>query len=503
MGRGIRPPCEGGRRLLLIHLDGLSHRRLERAVAGGQVPFIASLLERGHQLSPCRSGAPASTPAFQAGLLYGVSPSVPGYTWYDRAGGRDLRMDRPRDADGTEQHLAAGRTGLLRGGSAYFSIFTGGATFPYFCLAGLGRPIRMEAMVRELRGWDWVVSGLIHSVAGARALARLTWRAGVDLAEGIAWSLRQGRLKHEPRFLLHRLLVDCIMREVMVQGSLMDISRGLPAIYCNFLGYDEHAHRRGPDSPAALLHLASIDAAVQTIYAAAEANPDLRYDLFLFSDHGQAVTEPFEVLTGLPLGEFLEQADGPGRLTTIEAGDLAHVYCHDTWGRPHREPQDLEAIRLHHPGLLQAVRESRAVGIVAVRAEGPDGHRPVALVRGEELDLLDPNQVASLPHPQPRLLAAYLTDMLSLPDAGDLVVMGWRGDGCSTVAYAWEFGSHGGVTPDEIATFMIHPRGHDFRFDAVLRPSDLHRFFEDAYRRRRRPRRSPAVIPLTIGAERR
>ena len=66
---------------------------------------------------------------------------------------------------------------------------------------------------------------------------------------------------------------------------------------------------------------------------------------------------------------------------------------------------------------------------------------------------------------------------------GDLVVLGWRGAELPTVAYAWEFGSHGGVSPDEIDTFMIHPRPCGERFDAVTRPAELHRFFMETYRR--------------------
>src|SRR2546430_9974569 len=51
------------------------------------------------RLSPCRSGAPTSTPAFQAGLLYGVGHDIPGYTWFDKRRGREVRMERRRRSE--------------------------------------------------------------------------------------------------------------------------------------------------------------------------------------------------------------------------------------------------------------------------------------------------------------------------------------------------------------------------------------------------------------------
>src|SRR5690242_13336031 len=76
----LRPgPLEGGRRALLVQLDGVSLRRLRWAMREGYMPYLARRLDRGHSgLQAAWSGAPASTPSFQAGLLYGVSPSVPG-----------------------------------------------------------------------------------------------------------------------------------------------------------------------------------------------------------------------------------------------------------------------------------------------------------------------------------------------------------------------------------------------------------------------------------------
>ena len=542
----VRPgPLEGGRRLVLLQLDGVSRARLEWAIANGHMPHLARRLAAGgHRLSGCRSGAPASTPAFQAGLFYGVSPSVPGYNWYDRARRREVRMDSGEEALAVEERFAASSPGLLRGGTSYFSIFHGGADPRTFCLTGLV-DFTLKPLTRGFNLWDHAASWMVHGVTAVSLSARLAWELAAGLVEGAKWTVTLGRLKHEPRFLLHRLLVAALIRELAVQGVIVDMARGIPVMYADFVAYDEFAHRRGPDSAAAVAHLRSIDRAVEAILAAADALPGQRYDVYVLSDHGNVATTPFEASTGLSLPEYLAFADRgipvpralppaealrlaqargvrallhklrslpagarrtlrrgldlfegrivghalgssqSDRIATAEAGDLAHVYFLDD-----EMPQPLEAIRTRHPGVLSALRESRAVGLVAVRG----GARGFVLWRGEELDLARPEDVSRLPHPQPALVAEYLSDLLSLPEAGDLVVQGWRGEAEKPVAYAWEFGSHGGVAPEELETFVVHPRGVAFRFEDVKRPAELYRFFDERYRQPARGRR-PGPAP--------
>ncbi len=516
MGRFAARRPGSSRRLLIIQLDGVSRDRLEDAIAEGYLPFLASRLDRErHVLSSSCCGAPASTPAFQAGLFYGVSPAVPGFVWFDRATGREVRMDRAEDAATIEARLARRRPGLLRGGTSYFSIFSGGAADPHFCLSGMAGDLDLEWYGRNLGTWDALASTLAHSFTAARSAVRLAHEIGLGVVDGVRWSLAIGRMKHEPRFFAHRVLLGGIVREVAVQGMLVDISRGIPAIYADFIGYDETAHRRGPGSPSALRHLASADAAIATVVGAAEAVPELGYDVYVLSDHGHVATRPFEALAGMPLPQFVARAarepsppaaGRPNRgllggrtlgaagdgVATAEAGDLAHVYfLHD------RGPLPLEAIRARHGRVLAALCAHRAVGIVGARG----GRRGFALVQGEPIDLADPREIRRLPHPRPALLAAYLGDLLSLPEAGDLVVLGWRGEGRDVVAYAWEFGSHGGFAPEELDCFVAHPPSCTFPFEDALRPSDLHRFFEATYRAPAEPPPAEApAVPLLADA---
>jgi hypothetical protein len=484
------------RRLVIVQLDGVSRRRLETAIADGWMPALAARLASGrHVLASSRSGAPASTPAFQAGLFYGVSPSVPGFVWFDREARREVRMDRAEDAAGVEAALARRGPGLLRGGTSYFSIFSGGAALPHFCLSGLAGELELDWYARHLGAWDALASTLAHSVTATRSAVRVAHEVGVGVVDGLRWSIALGRMKHEPRFLAHRILIGAVLRELAVQGILVDLSRGIPVVFVDFLGYDEAAHRRGPDSEAALRCLAAADASLAMIFAAADAVPELGYEVHLLSDHGHVPTVPFESLAGVPLPEYVALADrgeplprgpparpsrgllggralGAGRLGGVavaEAGDLAHVYFLDDPG-----PLPLDALRARHWRVLAALSASRAVGLLGVRG----GARGLALVRGDVLDLADPAEVARLPHPEPGVLAAYLSDLLALRESGDIVVQGWRGEGREIVAYAWEFGSHGGVAPEELECFVAHPAACAVPFAGALRPRELNAWFE-------------------------
>src|SRR5512141_1272824 len=204
-GRLHPGPLENGRRLLLVQLDGVSRRRLDWAIENGHMPFLARRLERQESaLTTAHSGAPASTPAFQAGLFYGVSPSVPGFVWYDRHSGRDVRMDRATDAAAIEAALSERNPPLLSGGASYFSIFSGGAALPHFCLSGLTGDYPLDELTSGFSGWDAAASALVHSITVVRTAGRLAYELSVGAWQGARWSLSLGRVKHEARFLLNR-----------------------------------------------------------------------------------------------------------------------------------------------------------------------------------------------------------------------------------------------------------------------------------------------------------
>ena len=539
-GRQARAPLPSGRRILLLHLDGVGRAQLEHALEHGYAPTLRAMLERGpYRLSPCRSGAPTSTPAFQAGLLYGVGHDIPGYTWFDKRRGSEVRMDRGEDARLLEEELARSGNPLLRGGSVYCSIFSGGALSRRWALSGWNEELCAEDFgMEELsrapllpQARDVAAAAMVHSATAGRIASAL----GLDLASGVIetarWVRHVGSLQHEPKFLFHRVLTECLFAEFAANSCVIDIARGIPIVYACFIGYDEYAHRRGPFSRMALLKLWELDRMLGRIFAAAAALPELNYEIYLFSDHGQVATRPAELVLGESLGEHLladgrtagsetvafggagggeaaavaararwlrrvsaalpgalgkaalawarhvakgldaahpARADGP--LLVVPAGDIAHVYS-TCVASPLRESE----IRARHPGLLERCARSPAVGFTLLR--GDKG--PLALRGDRRLDLDRAQDALAMAHEVGHPLAAvYARDLLAMRSAGDVVLLGTAAPCGETVAFPFEFGSHGGLAPGELDTFMIHPQElGEGAFASVVRPQDLHRFF--------------------------
>ncbi len=542
-GRGRQAQAElpSGRRMLLLHLDGVGRRQLEHAMELGYAPTLRRLIERGpYRVSPCRAGAPTSTPAFQAGLLYGMNADIPGYTWFDKRRGREMRMDRAEDARLIEDRLYRAGQPLLKGGSVYCSIFSGGARSRRWALSGWNEELcAADFGMEELstspivpQARDLLAATMVHSATAGRIAGAL----GMDFASGLVetarWIRDVGTMQHEPQFLFHRVMTECLFAEFAANSCVIDIARGVPIVYACFVGYDEYAHRRGPFSRMALLKLFELDRMLGRILAAVNALPELNYELYLFSDHGQVATTPAELVLGESLGEHLladsrtaamdpiayggagggeaaalasrarwmrrisralppgalrsatlawarhlarsldaaqpDHADGP--LLIVPAGDIAHVYST-------REPDALTEpqIRARHPGLLERCARSPAVGFALVRGE----HGPLALRGDQRLELDRPQDALALAHVVGHPLAAvYARDLLRIRSAGDVILLGTAAPGGATVAYPFEFGSHGGLSPEQLDTFMIHPEelGED-AFASVVRPQDLHRFF--------------------------
>jgi hypothetical protein len=284
-----------------------------------------------------------------------------------------------------------------------------------------------------------------------------------------------------------------------------------------------------------MLKLFELDRMLGRIVAAARALPALRYELYLFSDHGQAETVPAEKVLGESLGEHL-LADGAtagssavafgaagggetaaaaararwlrrlssalppapaklalgwarhvshsldggqpgtarGPLLVVPSGDMAHVYCTEA-----RAPVRETELRARHPGFIERCARSPAIGFALVRGErGPlafRGDLRLELDRAE--GSLELGRIVG--HP---LAAAYARDLLRVERAGDVVLLGTSATGATghaqAVSFPWEFGSHGGLAPDEVETFMLYPSSlPDEAFTGIARPSDLYRFF--------------------------
>src|SRR6185436_19964092 len=126
-GRGLAGLCDGlarwarmpparsarARRFLVVQICGCSHDVLREATRGRRMPALARLLREGSlALHVVPSGLPTSTPAFQAGLMYGGPVDVPGFEFVEKLTGTYRWFPRPWDAAAVEARHARPGQGI-------------------------------------------------------------------------------------------------------------------------------------------------------------------------------------------------------------------------------------------------------------------------------------------------------------------------------------------------------------------------------------------------------
>lgn len=466
--------------LILLQIDGLSLIQLQRALEQKRMPFLRRLLRRGRlHLYPHYSGLPATTPACQGALFYGVTTAVPAFSFRSR--GELVRMYQPEAAGAVEALLAShGHTPLLAGGSAYTSNFTGGAAEPHFCPAALGwgKPLRGAP------SWVLALFVLLHLPSFARLAVLLLVELGLAVVDFLGGVIQGQDFFKELKFIPSRVGISILLRELSVIGASLDIARGLPAIHLNFLGYDEQAHRRGPESLFAHWALKGIDAAIARIWRTASRCRRRRYQVIIYSDHGQEQVTPYfkrygchldqaiaELLAELGLPNQLQADTGRGVQTWRIRWFGGHLIqrLFPVWNENETEDdrQPMLAalgpvghLYLGHP--LDPHLRARIAQELVNRVQVP-----LVLTRtGENVHawttagvFLLPDQAAELFGADHPFLAHLGEDWVKLchhPNAGDFVLVGWR-RGVSPLSFAIENGAHGGAGPNETSAFALLP----------------------------------------------
>jgi endonuclease/exonuclease/phosphatase family metal-dependent hydrolase len=516
--------------LLLIQIDGLARKHLEAALAAGRMPFLRRLLQRDiYQLRTFYPGLPSTTPAVQAELLYGIRSAVPAFSFFDRTLKKMGRMWDPEWAKAREAAYAKQADGLLKGGSSWSNIYTGGAgqEESHFCAASIG--------LGDMWRTGKIGNIFVFIVLQLPAALRIAWLllvefvvAGSDAVRAIAAGRRA---KPEMLLLLSRVFVGVGLRELITIGGQIDVTRGLPIVHLNFVGYDEHAHVRGPGSRFAHFGLRGIDRSIRQLVRAAQRSRRRDYAVWIFSDHGQEAALPFAA--GVPGGieavigdclevsrrrdaawhprsqdrqvsaapwlsrgkrnqRQLERLRAEEQITLEEGktfvvaamGPVGHVYFAD----PHSDEQ-------RHAIALRLVKQGRVPGVLVRAADGT-----ITWYHNHGQTRVPEDVPALLPHP-PAIAAEIARDLVrfcSIPDAGDLVLVGWSPTE-GPYSFASERGAHGGFGVDETQGFLMLPAGtplpegtQNFVRPSALREAALHHL-----------RRSllPATTPRSMRAE--
>lgn len=494
------PPHQKG--LVLVQLDGLSYRHFCDAMEKNHLSFLKFLKERqGYKLYHFYPGIPSSTPSVQGELFYGVKQCVAAFRFKDRKTGKIFTMYDPDSARQREKQLEVEGDALLKDGSAYGNIFSGGAREPHFCTSTLG----WKAILDLANPFKLLILLLFNLPIIFRTLLLVVIELVLAVKDFIQGVVTGYGFWEELKFIATRLAVSILMREIIVAMVVLDIARGLPIIHLNLFGYDEQAHRRGPSSKFAYRVLKGMDNRVGQIWKAIHQDHRREYDLWIYSDHGQEEAMPFPLEHGKRVEQAIEGVLRPfmpglhlkRHIIPVLAGDCPgcskgadYSYQLERQGRPEHDKNHLLVTVLGPLGHIYIPlplndNQKKQVAMALVR----QGKVPLVMtvlsnqevrVWTEEGTFRLPAEGANLlgeDHPYLREVVEDLERLAFHQDRGTFVFMGWRKNKKAN-SFPIEFGTHGGPGPTETDGFALLPANVSFDEDpevAYLRPIEIRR----------------------------
>ena len=537
------PQLPARRGFIILQIDALSYNDMVTAMESGYLPYLTRLHRQGElKLGRWRCGIPSTTPAVQAGLMFGSNFDIPSFRWYDKQTGQPIVCRIPHHAQAMQRRIAAGRPGILEGGSSYVSIMDGGARLSLLTVSALNRHHFFESV----RGVGLLLLFFLNPLRVARVIGLSLWEYLRDVGLSIWRLVRERALRApQPLYSLSQVIINVLFREIQTFACLLDIYRGVPAIYTNYYGYDEVAHHFGTTDREPLRVLTGIDSQVRQIDQMRRKYQRRSYDLYILSDHGMTPSRFFNESFGCSLAEFIAQQTGQEvwdarlgesekrtvsdqtrviaeELESIEAnlsrrsagvvraarryltsrtpppvwpedwdlsrrkdivvpssGSLAHVYFNVT-----RRSMELDEIELLYPDLVPRLVEHPGIGLVI----GRQGGDVVAMgsggksVLGESPSAGGMNLLGTLADAS--LVEVELHQMALFPHSGDLIIFGaWESHAPQRViTFEDQVASHGGLGGEQSYPFILYAAHHQQLNPAQLTNArDLYTFFRQTY----------------------
>jgi hypothetical protein len=285
-------------KLVLCVVDAMAPAQLERAVAAGEAPTLAALMERGLYVPDCVAAFPSVTPVCAASIVTGVWQDhhhIPGMCWYDRAERRYVeygssfrasqRVGLTRQLTDTVYNMNAAH--LSRATPTVFEslddadVRTAGTTYLMYRGRYRHEPQRDSPLTR-------IASTLMrHSVMGPRELFYADIFASRRTGCRSTLGMPGVRDRHS----------GCV-GAYMVEHDLFDF------LLLSLPDNDWHSHRAGPEGQVRSIALADLQLA-RVMEAAGGVEPFLaEHAVIVMADHSQA-----PVTASISLAEELAELD--------------------------------------------------------------------------------------------------------------------------------------------------------------------------------------------------
>jgi uncharacterized membrane protein YvlD (DUF360 family) len=292
--------------VLFLQIDALAFDVARRAVRDGSMPTLASWLRSGsHVLTSWHTDWSSQTGAAVCGILHGSNHDIVGFRYYEKDRDAVVAVSHPVDAAEVERRHSDGRGLLAVGGASRGNLFSGDAPHLSLTMSSLSLVVRRGSR-RARRRRDRVGAGYYAYFANPVNALRTIGVSAVDILRELRASARERRYDIRPRvdrgglWPVSRPGTTVIARDIVVSALIEDMLAGRPAVYADFLGYDEAAHHSGIERADTLEVLRSIDQQIGRLQRAAELAPR-EYHLVCLSDHGMTQGEAFTHRFGEPV----------------------------------------------------------------------------------------------------------------------------------------------------------------------------------------------------------
>ena len=501
---GVQDPTPG---IIYVQIDGLGYDVLRRALRDGNVPNLARWVRTGtHRVSVWHTDWSSQTGSSVAGIMHGSNAGILGFRWYDKPTSRLVAVSRPSDAADIERRHSNGRGLLSGGGAAHGNLFTGDATHISLTMS---TPIRRKGRLGA--GYYAYFANPIN--AGRTAAMYL-----VEVGREVVAAARQRRNDVWPRvgrggiYPIIRPVTTVISRDVITAAISEDMIAGRPAVYADFLGYDEVGHHSGIERYDVLEVLRSIDQQIGRLARVSELAPR-PYHFVILSDHGLTQGPAFTDRFGYTFDSFVraaaqaspyaqpEPGEGRGSKTArrrnehsssaqvcaaggqqqISDEDITIVYSgHSTTvalmkiqGRA-----TLEGIEARYPHLLSRLRRHPGVGFLLVSSHVNGG-----MVLGRNgAHRLDTGEVTGVdplvnygPHAREQVARTDTFD-----NCADIMVnSAYDPETDEASAFEMHVASHGALGGPQSQGFLLYPSGFIPPSGPIVGAERLHRVLRD------------------------
>lgn len=470
--------------LIMIQIDGLTYDVLKTAIDQNRMPFLKSLLDtQEYRIIHHFPGLPSSTPSVQGELFFGVKQCVPAFSFRDHTTGKIHNMYMPDSASQIQQRIMKDNEPLLKGGSAYGNIFSGGADESFFCSATMG----LRGLLELLNPYTILVAMIFNIHIVVHLIIMIAVELVLAVYDFIKGTVAKHDIWREFKFIGARLFNAVILPDLFTARVKIDAYRGLPIIQMNLFGYDEHAHRRGPRSKFAFWSMKGMDNAIKKVWKAAHRSKRRHYDMWVYSDHGQEKTVPYPSICHKNVNRAIQEIIHPyiPDDLRITPHDIVPDTLRDLAGKPRRHGiirkiEDHLKVLAHteHPVQVTAMGPIGSIYLsfditddqktAIARKLAKEAKIPLVIIKltDGKVCAYTPDAMFNLPQDAPKMLGndhPYLNeltdDILRLtahPDKGDFLICGWS-HGHDHVSFPVEHGAHGWAGADETDGFIMLP----------------------------------------------